>query len=319
MSLTPAPQAAPAVAPASSEGGQPTPAPSLQELMNKQNIEAGNNGIQDLAGQQEVNKDPAQNVNDHEKLLEEQREVWREKQKLKMEREQFEQNQNASKDNGKGSEIEDIVNNMLGLEDKEAEPQEEVLTQDQLIEKATEKAYEKLKAEMAERDQKTESETSMTKFQEHINTSVSDNENLPLVNGMKGGKELILEAIKSKFLSDSEEFGADRAKENMMTIEEASAKTEKYLASEIDKVLEYPQMRSYLMNKINGFGNSEDGNNKTVESTINQDKSNSADQNQNKMHTLNNSQHHAEGMINQSQVKMDDDSRFERAMSKVIK
>lgn len=69
--------------------------------------------------------------------------------------------------------------------------------------------------------------------------------------------DLVLEVIGQQYDKDAEEFGEEYALQKAMNFEQASQITEKYLASQLDSMLNSPKIASYLRQKLGLSSNEE--------------------------------------------------------------
>lgn len=208
-------------------------------------------------------KPPEQPKNDlkqWEDLTRKERQIWRERKqvkdmeaKLKQEREEIDRLRKnpkellGVKDN---KDIEGVISSLF--EEEEQKPENDHKDPSELRKEIEEEVYNRIKEEQKKEKEKEQIDTQLKEFQNNVKKYVEENEqNYPLVSGM-GESGLITEVIQAKYEQDLNAYGEDQANKMMISVEEAGRRVEKYLETQVNQVLQSPQVRSYVQKILQG-------------------------------------------------------------------
>lgn len=151
---------------------------------------------------------------------------------------------------------------------KDTEQEEEELSElDKLFDETplTKEEFLRMKEEEEKQRQETEdqemtrleNEYQTEKAKKSASTFIEQNaEKFPFLAESEN-VDLVLEVIGQQYDKDLEEFGEEYALQKAMNFEQASQITEKYLASQLDSMLNSPKIASYLRQKLGLSSNEE--------------------------------------------------------------
>ena len=257
----------------------------------------------------EVKKGPS--IDELEALTREQREIWKLNKQLKedrallqKDREEIERLRNNPKEllgMKDAKNVEDIISKLF--DEEQEKPKNEHKDPEELYAEIEAKVLAKIEAQQKEKEESTLMESEKREFYSGIEQYIKQEGTYSLVEGM-GESKLVGEVIEAQYQQDVETYGKERAIEMMMKPSEAAQRVEKYLASQIESVLQSPKVREFV-SKALGVATS-----KPVEqgNQLNQDKLRQSSQ------TLNNDDYTAPSSGGVVDANLTDEEAFHRAL-----
>lgn len=191
--------------------------------------------------------DPQPDANKWAQLSEAERNVFREKEKVRKEKLALEK-QKKEQDN-KFGDLENKLNDYLGT-DPENQPGQEDFDPVKYKEELRAEIMKEVKGFQEEAQEKIKETEATKEFKTKVSAYLeTNNENFPLSSSLAQA-DAVYEVITQQFQKDIEEFGQEYASDNMLTTEEAAKKVEQHLASEVGKMLQSNSMRKYLSSEL---------------------------------------------------------------------
>lgn len=141
----------------------------------------------------------------------------------------------------------DIVRMAMEIMDGEVvEEGKKPMTPEEIIAEAKRQ----LKAELEEETKTVKEKEEVKKKSEESNKIINDfvtnnAEKYPLIGGL-GGTDQVYAEIEKDFLTKSEEFGEEFARENLMTLDQAAKKVNDELAKSVKTALESKHLRNFI-------------------------------------------------------------------------
>jgi hypothetical protein len=248
-------------------------------------------------------------------LTREQRKVWKQQKEIRDERariakereeiQKLRANPKELFNSPDTKSVEDIISRLFD-EEKDA-PKNNHKSEDEIYAEVEKRVMEKLEAKQKEKEESTMVESEMREFQNSIKSFVDNSGKYPLIAGF-GDHKTVAQVIEIQFQKDAETYGEERAAQMMISPEQAAERVEKYLATEIDRVLESEQVRAYVLKKMNA-GDGQRVAPKEQDPQLNYDES-SYGQN-----SLNNFDYSAPSSPRVSEENLTDEEAFNRALS----
>ena len=193
-------------------------------------------------------------VAETERRLFKERKKWQEKTKQMEARiKELEATRQAKEDAGKDT----------GKEDKEMSELERLFNETPLTKEEFFRMKEKEDQQRQETEEqemsRLESEYQIEKAKKGAASFIEQNaEKFPFLAESKNA-DLVLEVIGQQYDRDVEEYGQEYALQKAMSFEQASQITEKYLATQLDSMLNSPKIASYLRQKLGLSSNDSQG------------------------------------------------------------
>lgn len=190
-------------------------------------------------------------------LTEQQRNVYREKERIRIEKEQLRKQKDEQ--DKRFSSLESVVDEFMGT-DPDNQPGQEDFDPVKYKEELRADIMKEVKGFQEETVAKQQENQQVTEFKTQVGSYLDENSSeFPLSSSMKQG-DLVFEIIEQQYIKDKNEYGEEYASQNMLSKEDAAKKSEQHLASEVEKMLQSKSVRDYLNAQIVKFQQSDDPN-----------------------------------------------------------
>lgn len=197
-------------------------------------------------------------------LTEQQRNVHRERERIRKEKQDL-LDQKAEQD-GRFKNLESVVDEFMGT-DPENQPGQADFDPVKYKEELRAEVMKDVKGFQEETQQKAEETKQVTEFKKGVTTFLNEKStDFPLASSMNQS-DLVFEVIQQQYQKDIAEFGQEYASANMLTKEAAAKQAETHLASEVTKMLQSESVRGYLTAEIEKLSVVKDPN--SVENQLN--------------------------------------------------
>lgn len=195
---------------------------------------------------------PPESKNSVDDFMERERELFREKQQLKLEREALEASKQEKKDylNASDEDLDAMIDKIISggsEEDPEAETEKKNLSPDEMREQIKKELMDDLKAE---KEQEAEVKF-IDDYKKSIIEEVADKEEFAMTSAF-GQSDMVYDVIEQDFIKKSELYGEAYARENMLSIKDSAQLVEKHLATEMQNALKL-DTSGHLKNVLLGF------------------------------------------------------------------
>lgn len=186
-------------------------------------------------------------------LTAQQRELWKAKKEVSDMKAEIEKLR--AENESKYGNIENVVKNFMGDDAGDLDPHNQPGSPDfdpvKYEAELTQKIMEKVQGHTKQTEEQKQLDAEIHNFKSELKGFLSEKAgDFPLTSGM-GSEELVFEIIEQQYQKDANEYGYEYADQHMLSSEEATKRAEGHLASEIQKVLQSPHMRDYLLTQIN--------------------------------------------------------------------
>jgi len=301
------------------QGTSSSALPTIDQIANEHFNQGGNedqgapsNEQDQIVEEKEEDEKPAPTSQQWEQLTAQERNVYLEKEKLRKEREEF-NNQRSERLNG----IDDVVKEFMGGGDESDKndnlPGSEGFDPVKYKEDLKKELMDEFNGHTAKEKEQQQLETQTNEFKSSIKDFLTEKSSeFPLSSGMDQS-ELVFNIIEQQYQKDAKDYGYDYADKNMLNSEQASAMAEKHLASEIDKVLQSEHTREYLFSAIQKIKEN------SIPKSVEENQLNSGNQS-NQPQTLTNQMTQTTTQNQHiDETKMTEEERFNRALSAIPK